>query len=87
MSIFKLRLGLNPFTLLLSVFIGLVCVCSYFYILSFLLQAGDPDADSRRRLLMTKQDRLMITKTSLSSTLPEMNRLSLIQGYLDYKKT
>lgn len=38
MSIWKLRLGLNPFSLLLAVIVGLVCVVSYFYVLSFLLR-------------------------------------------------
>ena len=42
MSIWKLRLGLNPFTLLLAVFVGLICVVSYFYLLSFLLQVHIP---------------------------------------------
>jgi len=57
MSIWKLRLGLNPFTLLLSVLVGLVLVVTYFYMLSFLLGAGSPDQgpgsdeDGRRRLL------------------------------------
>jgi len=56
MSIWKLRLGLNPFTLLLSVLVGLCLVCSYFYLLSFLLGAASPDqgpgADTRRRHLL-----------------------------------
>eukprot|EP00285_Hemiselmis_virescens_P006010 CAMPEP_0173390954 /NCGR_PEP_ID=MMETSP1356-20130122/16696_1 /TAXON_ID=77927 ORGANISM="Hemiselmis virescens, Strain PCC157" /NCGR_SAMPLE_ID=MMETSP1356 /ASSEMBLY_ACC=CAM_ASM_000847 /LENGTH=75 /DNA_ID=CAMNT_0014348455 /DNA_START=224 /DNA_END=447 /DNA_ORIENTATION=+ len=55
MSIWKLRLGLNPFSLLLLVIVGLVCVCSYFYLLSFLLSDGSPykesGQDNRRRLL------------------------------------
>jgi hypothetical protein len=58
MSIWKLRLGLNPFTLLLSVIVGLVLVVTYFYMLSFLLGAGSPDQGpgsgedgGRRRLL------------------------------------
>mmetsp|Transcript_6531 Transcript_6531/g.10377 ORF Transcript_6531/g.10377 Transcript_6531/m.10377 type:complete len:95 (+) Transcript_6531:66-350(+) len=59
MSIWKLRLGLNPFTLLLSVLVGLCLVCSYFYLLSFLLGAASPDqgpgADTRRRHLLLAQ--------------------------------
>mmetsp|Transcript_20719 Transcript_20719/g.51923 ORF Transcript_20719/g.51923 Transcript_20719/m.51923 type:complete len:80 (-) Transcript_20719:93-332(-) len=56
MSIWKLRLGLNPFSLLLLVVVGLFCVVSYFYLLSFLLSDGSPykesgQQDSRRRLL------------------------------------
>ena len=61
MSIWKLRLGLNPFTLLLAVLVGLVCVVSYFYMLSFLLGDASPDQgpgsdqDGRRRLLWGEQ--------------------------------
>mmetsp|Transcript_35901 Transcript_35901/g.91752 ORF Transcript_35901/g.91752 Transcript_35901/m.91752 type:complete len:80 (+) Transcript_35901:228-467(+) len=56
MSIWKLRLGLNPFSLLLLVIVGLFCVVSYFYLLSYLLSDGSPykesgQQDSRRRLL------------------------------------
>ena len=53
MSIWKLRLGLNPFTLLLAVLVGLVLVVSYFYMLSFLLGDASPDQGpgARRRLL------------------------------------
>jgi hypothetical protein len=53
MSVWKLRLGLNPFSLLLLVVVGLCCVVSYFYLLSFLLSDGSPykDNGARRRLL------------------------------------
>mmetsp|Transcript_61664 Transcript_61664/g.145022 ORF Transcript_61664/g.145022 Transcript_61664/m.145022 type:complete len:82 (+) Transcript_61664:187-432(+) len=60
MSIMKLRLGFNPFTLLLSVFVGLILVVGYFYLLSFLLQAGSPDQDTRRRLLSTASSHAML---------------------------
>ena len=56
------RLGLNPFTLLLSVIVGLCLVISYFYLLSFLLGeaspdrgpggSDDPNGGGRRRLLL-----------------------------------
>jgi hypothetical protein len=52
MSIWKLRLGLNPFTLLLAVVVGLVLVVTYFYMLSFLLGAASPNqGPGARRLL------------------------------------
>jgi|NorSeaMetagenome_1021524.scaffolds.fasta_scaffold181108_1 hypothetical protein len=53
MSIWKLRLGLNPFTLLALTLTGLVLVVSYFYLLSFFLSDASPDQGpgARRRLL------------------------------------
>ena len=54
MSIWKLRLGLNPFTLLALTLTGLVLVVSYFYLLSFFLSDASPDQGpgARRRHLL-----------------------------------
>lgn len=56
MSVWNLRLGLNPFSLLLLVIVGLCCVVGYFYLLSFLLSDGSPyESSGRRRLLSQTQ--------------------------------
>jgi hypothetical protein len=75
MSVWKLRLGLNPFTLLLLVIVGLCCVVGYFYLLSFLLSDGSPyqdDGKSRRRLLesgvsVLEETRMWTSKLRLPS--------------------
>lgn len=67
MSIWKLRLGLNPFTLLLAVLVGLVLVVSYFYMLSFLLGDASPDQGpgARRRLLGGESTRVLTRRLRL----------------------
>jgi hypothetical protein len=74
MSVWKLRLGLNPFSLLLLVIVGLCCVVGYFYLLSFLLSDGSPYKDSgqRRRLLgldspLLKSEAIITSKLGLRS--------------------
>ena len=68
MSIWKLRLGLNPFTLLLAVVVGLFCVVSYFYLLSFLLSDGSPykeaGQDNRRRRLLSHAGEILLPSPS-----------------------